>query len=405
MALDTLEIFGDEFTNVAGIKAFDDNNQVKTYIRPQGTKTISAGGTGIDVTEYASVDVATGTEGTPTATKGTVLAHRVSVTPSVTNTTGYITGSTKTGTAVQVTASELVSGNKSITENGTDIDVTNYATVSVDISPELTPITVTSVEAPYIHTPDMGSVVASWSASNISFGNSTVNVTISPSLNFTDSTSYIVYGTFSVFGYSGSTTPMDSGIISGEWSGSSSLKTIMTHSGDNQFNTISLSPSTFSVRGIYANTRYLDISIVIATPAAGTYDGFSQITVNPAESGGNIEGVINITPSSSTATSLEISLGSGIGSNPIKAFVLRLTSQLTRSSSYSYYYITTVIYDGNSTYGNYWRMSNGTFYNDTTHYSYSYNISTRTLTISSSAGRGSAGGSFYSGTYELTYVY
>lgn len=82
----------------------------------------------------ASKSVASGTAGTPTATKGTVSNHSVSVTPSVTNTTGYITGSTKTGTAVTVSASELVSGDKSITENGNNIDVANYSTVSVNVS-------------------------------------------------------------------------------------------------------------------------------------------------------------------------------------------------------------------------------------------------------------------------------
>lgn len=75
-----------------------------------------------------------GTEGTPTATKGAVNNHSISVTPSVTNTTGYITGSTKTGTAVSVSASELVSGNLAITSNGSGIDVTEYATVSVSVS-------------------------------------------------------------------------------------------------------------------------------------------------------------------------------------------------------------------------------------------------------------------------------
>ena len=266
MALDTLEIFGDEFTNVTGIKATDSTNQTKTYIRPQGTKSISANGTGIDVTAYASVDVSvtqqftatittsgaasgqakayvaynstnyytagdtitysegdsltcyadspmgackvyvddvevasswpvtytyslppsditinlsagsyvkiytggsaiiqsltvspstsqqtfnsssvdgykpvtvnampTGTAGTPTATKGTVSNHSVSVTPSVTNTTGYITGSTKTGTAVTVSASELVSGSETKTANGT-YDVTNLAELVVSVS-------------------------------------------------------------------------------------------------------------------------------------------------------------------------------------------------------------------------------------------------------------------------------
>lgn len=73
-----------------------------------------------------------GTAGTPSATKGTVSNHAISVTPSVTNTTGYITGGTKTGTAVTVSASELVSGSQTITENGT-VDVTNLASVDVAV--------------------------------------------------------------------------------------------------------------------------------------------------------------------------------------------------------------------------------------------------------------------------------
>lgn len=92
-----------------------------------GTGYNSAGG------YYEISAVANGTAGTPTATKGTVSNHSVSITPSVTNTTGYITGGTKSGTAVSVSASELVSGNKSITANGTNIDVANYSTVSVAI--------------------------------------------------------------------------------------------------------------------------------------------------------------------------------------------------------------------------------------------------------------------------------
>jgi len=74
-----------------------------------------------------------GSAGIPVATKSSVSSHSVSVTPSVTNTTGYITGGTKTGTAVTVTAAELVSGTKSITSNGTGINVKNYASVDVNI--------------------------------------------------------------------------------------------------------------------------------------------------------------------------------------------------------------------------------------------------------------------------------
>lgn len=86
-----------------------------------------------DVTDAETFVVAEGTAGTPTATKGAVSNHSVSVTPSVSNTEGWISGGTKTGTAVTVTASELVSGDKSITANGTNIDVSNYATVSVNV--------------------------------------------------------------------------------------------------------------------------------------------------------------------------------------------------------------------------------------------------------------------------------
>ena len=75
----------------------------------------------------------TGTAGTPTATKGSVSNHSVTVTPSVTNQTGYITGSTKTGTAVTVSASELVSGSETKTANGT-YDVTNLASLVVNVA-------------------------------------------------------------------------------------------------------------------------------------------------------------------------------------------------------------------------------------------------------------------------------
>ena len=80
----------------------------------------------------ASKSVASGSEGTPTATKGTVSGHAVTVTPKVTNTAGYIAGGTKTGTGVSVSASELVSGSETKTENGT-YDVTNLAELVVNV--------------------------------------------------------------------------------------------------------------------------------------------------------------------------------------------------------------------------------------------------------------------------------
>lgn len=54
---DTLVVFGTTYNNVAGFKATDSSDNTKTYIRPTGTKQITANGTGIDVAEYAAVDV------------------------------------------------------------------------------------------------------------------------------------------------------------------------------------------------------------------------------------------------------------------------------------------------------------------------------------------------------------
>jgi hypothetical protein len=203
---DSLNIFGTEYNNVAGIISTSTEDVDLTYIRPQGTKSITSNGT-TDVTEYATVNVnvsgsatpslqsktksytpstsnqsetvtadsgydglssvkinvgamPTGTAGTPTATKGSVSNHAISITPSVTNTAGYIAGETKTGTAVTVSAAELVSGTKSITENGTGIDVTNYVAVNVAVpsgSPSLQAKTnISPTESSQTITPDSG---------------------------------------------------------------------------------------------------------------------------------------------------------------------------------------------------------------------------------------------------------
>lgn len=97
------------------------------------TVTPDSGNDGLSQVTINVDAVPTGTEGTPIATKGTVSSHSVMITPSVVNSQGYISGGTRTGNPVTVSASELVSGNKAITDNGTNIDVINYATVSVNV--------------------------------------------------------------------------------------------------------------------------------------------------------------------------------------------------------------------------------------------------------------------------------
>ena len=114
------------------------SNYVGSGITQRSSSDLSASGATVTApsgyySSNATKTIASGTEGTPTATKGAVSNHSVSVTPSVTNSAGYISGGTHNGTAVTVSASELVSGSQSITDNG-DYDVTNLASVSVNVS-------------------------------------------------------------------------------------------------------------------------------------------------------------------------------------------------------------------------------------------------------------------------------
>ena len=121
-----------------GVAAIPDD-YVGTAVPRRASSSLTASGATVTApagfyTNQASKSVQSGTAGTPTASKGPVSNHSIAVTPSVTNTEGYISGGTKTGTAVTVSASELVSGTKSITENGSGIDVTNYQKVDVSVS-------------------------------------------------------------------------------------------------------------------------------------------------------------------------------------------------------------------------------------------------------------------------------
>lgn len=113
--------------------------------------------------EQSTKSVASGTEGTPVATKGTVSNHAVSVTPSVTNTEGYISGGARAGTAVSVSASELVSGTLTVDSSGTK-DVTNYASVSVPAGSATTPATAITSN-PSISVDSAGLITATTSAS------------------------------------------------------------------------------------------------------------------------------------------------------------------------------------------------------------------------------------------------
>lgn len=144
----------------------------------------------------ASKSVASGTEGTPSASKGAVSNHSVDVTPSVTNAAGYINGGTKTGTPVTVTAAELASGTKEITANGTGIDVTGYAAVDVAVPGSSVDVEALSVTQNGTYTAPAGkayspvTVSVSGGASNIvqgTFTGSTAGTVLTVSVPYTGS--------------------------------------------------------------------------------------------------------------------------------------------------------------------------------------------------------------------------
>lgn len=115
----------------AGYARSDASVGTEGYVKSEtDSETVSVGVSGNGTILY----IPEGSAGTPVATKGTVSNNSISVTPSATSTEGYIAGGTATGDAVTVSASELVSGNKSLASSASDqtnIDVTNYQTVSI----------------------------------------------------------------------------------------------------------------------------------------------------------------------------------------------------------------------------------------------------------------------------------
>ena len=665
MPLDTLEVFGVEYTNVAGIKATDDNGNTKTYIRPQGSVAITQAGS-TDVTNYATATVpsaspfmgssgdtyvtetgqrkwkanvftevnvsegdtegwlpdgyhqdfafvkpavpsntsvtptesaqtigganymmegavtvnaipsnyvgsgitrrdstalsasgatvsvpsgfyennaskavSSGTEGTPTATKGTVTNHSVSITPSVTNSAGYISGGTHNGTAVSVSASELVSGSQTVTENDT-YDVTNLATLVVNVSGGSSTVAVGTKTA-----------TLSASASSIQFtglsGNPTSFVVTSSADQSTGGTKVVAVawdgtsfhgmdvttqaeddtgftksyssGTLTitattasfqaneyklVYTYGGSSSDIHTAdvqvgsgatsitfsslsgrpiyyscVFKSDFSTSSGYQRVIdvVNDGTNTYGhafdssakaqtswTSSYSGGSLTITssgtnnggyfhqpGYYQLTYAVDDSApsyqtksVYATTSAQTitadngYDALEQVdlgaisqtnlTAANIKSGTTISisnGSTNLwsvtgtysgggggsfsvatttwNNSTNTTTSHEFT---GLSGTP-KFAVLRCTSQLTRSSSNTYYYIADIVWDGTNAYGNYHLRSNGSYNNVASNANPKFTVTTGTnsITFTSGGTRGGAPGSFYNGTYELTYIY
>ena len=125
-------------------------------------------------------------------------------------------------------------------------------------------------------------------------------------------------------------------------------------------------------------------------------------TAGTASGGG---GSLSYDTKTATASNYPTSLQFTSMKGEPKAFVLRLTAQVSASGSTTYYYIVDIAAFGTSTHGNCFRIGNTRRVDNITS-GYSWSYSNGTLTVTSSAGSRSASpGAFYSGSYELLYAY
>ena len=107
------------------------NLQAKTNIDPSTSSQTIQADSGYDGLSSVQINAMPSGAVSASATKGSVSNHAVSVTPTATvGTAGYLAAGSTNGTAVSVSASELVSGTYTVDSSGTK-DVTNYANVSV----------------------------------------------------------------------------------------------------------------------------------------------------------------------------------------------------------------------------------------------------------------------------------
>lgn len=127
-----------------------------------------------------------------------------------------------------------------------------------------------------------------------------------------------------------------------------------------------------------------------------------KLTGTNSGGGGSVSTDTKTTTASNYPTSLSFTSMKG---QP-KMFTVRLNAQVSSSGSTTYYYIVDITSHGSGTvHGNCFRIgSTRRVDNITSGYSWSYSGTTLTITSSASS-RSASPGAFYSGSYELMYVY
>lgn len=137
---DILDVFGVRYTGVEGIKATDSDGNIKVYVRPQGSQTVTTNNT-YDVTTLAqlvvNVPTSGGTSTLQTKTK-TYTPTTSMQSETVSADVGYDGLDTVSITVNPIPSQYVVpTGTKTVNQNGTGIDVASYALLDVAV-PQVT---------------------------------------------------------------------------------------------------------------------------------------------------------------------------------------------------------------------------------------------------------------------------
>lgn len=334
--------------------------QAKTNVTPTTSSQLIEPDTGY--TGLSSVQInamPSGTAGTPTATKGTVSNHAISVTPSVTNTAGYIAGGTKTGTGISVSASELVSGTYTVDSSGTK-DVTNYASASVPAGAVTAPSTITG------------------SSATVSTGTNTL--TLSKTVSVTPSVT--------TAGYVSSGTVGDSAV--------SLTASVNTRSSSDLIGNVLTVTAPAGYYGSDATKTLTDANL-LATNIKKNISIFG-VTGSYEGSGG---GGATVGTATNTPTTNVTSISFAVSGNPI-LFVVQMNKNNSYINGSSSRYITSAANNGSTVYTTALYKSGSTA-REYTYSTSSWSYSNGTLTITSAGG--STAGYFTTSEYRLIYAY
>ena len=290
MATDTLEIFGTEYTGVTGVKATDSNNQTKTYIRPQGSKSITANGNNIDVAEYATVNVAVPSS-SPTIDSLTVTPTTSQQTFNSSSVDGYKPVTVNAMPSGTVTAPSSISGTSATLSTGT-----NTLTLSKTVS-----VTPSVATAGYVSSGTAGNSSVSLTASVTTKGAATITPTTT---NQTISSGTYLTGAQTISGdanlvagnIKSGTTIFN---VTGSYTGGGGIGTLLKTESIGTVNTSSTTATdlshNFTVTGVYAydllifessvdtvvNNRHLGtvrLAYLTASSAVATKDGATLAT-------------------------------------------------------------------------------------------------------------------------------